>query len=299
MGPHLRSTARAADGYELAVTRFPAQGDPWATLLVAGAMGVRQDFYAPLARFFAENGVHVLTFDYRGMGFSRPRDLAALEVDVGDWAAKDMNAMIGEARRAAPHLPHTLVGHSLGGQLLGALADNEAVRAALTVTAGSGWYRLNDRMPVRVRLFWFVMVPLLTPLVGYFPGKALHMVGDLPKGVAYQWRKWCLDPDYLLCEGESYRAAFDRVKAPIRGYSFEDDPILTRAAVDNLHGFYRNARVTRRHVAPADVGAKSLGHFGFFAESSRATLWQEALDWLRTEAKDAARVAGMAASESV
>ena len=64
-----RETAKAADGYDLAVTRFPAQGTPWATLCIGGAMGVRQDFYAPFARFLAENGIHVLTFDYRGSGW--------------------------------------------------------------------------------------------------------------------------------------------------------------------------------------------------------------------------------------
>jgi len=55
-------------------------------------------------------------------------------------------------------------------------------------------------MPLQVRLFWFVFVPILTPLLGYFPGKRLRMVGDLPAGVAWQWRRWCTHRDYLLCE---------------------------------------------------------------------------------------------------
>ena len=28
-------------------------------------------------------------------------------------------------------------------------------------------------------------------------------------------------------------------------------------------------------------GPKRVGHFGFFAERSRETLWRESLDWLR------------------
>ena len=59
----IEGTARAADGYELAVTRFPAQGTAWATMCIGAAMGVKREFYAPLARFFAQNGIHVLTFD--------------------------------------------------------------------------------------------------------------------------------------------------------------------------------------------------------------------------------------------
>jgi predicted alpha/beta hydrolase len=281
----VRGSAPAADGYELAITRFSARETPWATMLFAGAMGVRQDFYAPLARYFAERGIHVLTFDYRGQGWSRPKSLAALDASVSDWAEKDMNAMLGEARNAAPHLPLTLMGHSLGGQILGLLPDNAGVRAAINVTAASGWYRYNDRIPIRVRIVWFLAMPLLTPLFGYFPGKRLRIVGDLPKGVANQWRRWCLHPEYVLSEGPRARAAFDRVTAPILAFSFEDDDIVTRPAVESLNGFYRNARVEHRHVAPAGIGAKRIGHFGFFAERSRPNLWAQSVEWLQAYAR--------------
>lgn len=277
-----RGTARATDGYELAVTRFPAQGEARGTLLVAGAMGVRQDFYAPLARFLAAGGFHVLTFDYRGMGWSRPARLRGFEADVTRWVERDLEAMLDEARRPAPRLPLFLLGHSLGGQVLGVTPGNERVQGAVTVTAGSGWYRFNDRMPARVRILWFVAIPLLTPLFGYFPGRVLRMVGDLPRGVARQWRAWCVHPDYLLSEGQAAREAFGRVRAPILGYSFEDDDLITRPAIDNLHAFYRNAPVERRHVVPRD-GAR-IGHFGFFSERSRDTLWADTLEWLRARA---------------
>jgi predicted alpha/beta hydrolase len=271
----------AAQTVNLAVTRVPAAGTPWATLVIAGAMGVRQDFYGPLARYFAANGIHALTFDYRGMGYSRRGSLRKVDVDLSGWAERDLNGMLFEAQSMAPKLPLLYLGHSLGGQLLGVLPDAGRVRAALTVTAGSGYYKMNDRMPLRVRALWFAAIPALTPLFGYFPGKTLRIVGDLPRGVAWQWRRWCLHPDYLLVEGERYRDAFRRVAVPIRGYSFEDDPMIQRAAIDHLHSFYSAAQVERRHLEPKDVGARSVGHFGFFSERSRDTLWRESLDWLR------------------
>jgi predicted alpha/beta hydrolase len=248
------------------MTRFPASGPPAATLLIAGAMGARSDFYAPLARYFAENGFHVLTFDYPDEG------------DLDRWASR-LDAMLGETRAAAPELPLLYLGHSLGGQLLGVLPHAEHVKAAITVTAGSGYYGFNDRMPLRVRLFWFFFVPVLTSLFGYFPGKRLRMVGDLPRGVAWQWRRWCMHPDYLLAEDESRRALFDRVRIPIRGYSFEDDHIVTKRAIDHLHTFYRAAEVERVHLAPVAMGTARIGHFGFFTEASRETLWRESLEW--------------------
>ncbi len=154
----------------------------------------------------------------------------------------------------------------------------------MTVTAGSGWYRLNEHMPLRVRIFWFVAIPLLTPLFGYFPGRRLGMVGDLPAGVAWQWRRWATHRDYLLCEGDAMRRRFDSVTAPVLGFSFADDPMLTRRAIDVLHGYYRFAQVERRHVAPGDAGRRRIGHVGYFLPESRDNLWRETLEWLRGKA---------------
>ena len=280
----LRDTAKAADGHELAVTRFPAEGKAWATLLLAGAMGVRQDFYEPLARFLAESGIHVLTFDYRGMGASRDGSLRGFRADVTTWAQSDLDAMLREARAMGPGLPAFALGHSLGGQLFGSVPEGARLDAFVTVTAGTGWYRHNDRMAWQVRFFWFVAIPLLTPLFGYFPGKRLRMVGDLPAGVARQWRRWALHPEYLLGEGEAMRGRFDAVRAPVLGYSFEDDAIITKPAVDQLHGFYRHARVERRHLAPGDAGRRRIGHFGYFQPESRDNLWRDTLAWLKERA---------------
>lgn len=277
----LRDTAKAADGFDIAVTRFPAEGAAWATMLLAGAMGVRQDFYEPLARFLAENGIHALTFDYRGMGASREGGLRGFEADISTWAQSDLDAMLREARAMDPGLPAFALGHSLGGQLFGSVPEGARLDAFVTVTAGSGWYRHNERMRLQVRIFWFVAIPLLTPLFGYFPGKRLRMVGDLPAGVAWQWRRWCTHRDYLLCEGEATRRRYEQVTAPVLGFSFEDDLMLTRRSVDELHGFYRNARVERRHVAPAAAGRRRIGHMGYFLPESRDNLWRDTLAWLR------------------
>ena len=264
-------------GDEFSIARFPAEGEAWATILFGNAMGVRKEFYAAFARFLAANGAHVLTFDFR---------VPNNDVTVTDCVEMDLAARLVETRKAAPHLPLLFMGHSLGGQLIGVTPGNEAVRASLHVTRGSGYYKLNDRMPIRVRLLWFVFMPLLTPIFGYFPGKALRMVGDLPRGVTWQRRRWCLHPDYLLSESAAWRAAYARFDAPILSLSFEDDEINPKPAIDSLDARY--PRVVRRHIHPRDVGQRRIGHFGFFQEKCRDPLWMEALAWLRSQA--AARV---------
>ena len=42
------------------------------TVLIAGAMGVKQDYYAEFAQWLAAQGYVALSFDYRGMGESLP-----------------------------------------------------------------------------------------------------------------------------------------------------------------------------------------------------------------------------------
>lgn len=255
-------------------THFPPQGKPWGTVLVANAMAVRQGFYAAYARFLAANGLHVTTFDY---------SIPHTDITVDHWIG-DIAAMLVEARNPAPHLPLLYVGHSLGGQLIGMTPGNEAVRASLHITAGSGYYKFNDRMPIRVRLLWFLYMPILTPLFGYFPGKTVRAVGDLPRGVTWQWRRWCLQHDYLLTEREAWRAAYAKFNAPILSISFEDDDLNTRNGIDYLHSSYTGSDVVRRHIQPREVGRQRIGHFGFFNEKCREPLWLETLEWLRGQA---------------
>ena len=250
-------------------TRFPAQGKAWGNVLLANAMAVRQEFYHAFARFLAANGLNVTTFDYA---------VPHTDVSVRDWIEKDLAEMLVEARKPAPDLPLLFIGHSLGGQLIGVTPGNDAVRASLHITAGSGYYKFNDRMPVLVRALWFVYMPFFTPLFGYFPGRMLRAVGDLPRGVTWQWRRWCLDPDYHLSE-PGYRERYARFTAPILSISFEDDDINTKNGIDFIHSSYPH--VERRHIHPKEVGQPRIGHFGFFNERCREPLWTDALAWLK------------------
>jgi predicted alpha/beta hydrolase len=40
------------------------------------------------------------------------------------------------------------------------------------------------------------------------------------------------------------------------------------------------------------VGQKKLGHFGFFREKARETLWREAAEWLLSAARGSVRSPG-------
>src|SRR4051812_755215 len=79
----------AIDGVPLAVRYFAPAGAPRGAALIAPAMGVPQAFYAAFAAWLAECGLHVMTFDFRGIGLSRRGSLRAVDADVVAWARLD------------------------------------------------------------------------------------------------------------------------------------------------------------------------------------------------------------------
>lgn len=74
----------------------------------------------------------------------------------------------------------------------------------------------------------------------------LRKVGDLPKGVMAQWRRWCLDPEYAVgAEGEAVRAEYAAVRAPIVSISFSDDEMMSARNIESIHSFYSGAPRSR------------------------------------------------------
>src|SRR5262249_35081851 len=65
----------AADGEVLGATMFPPSGRGLGTVLVHGATAVPQSYYRHFAAFLATRGMRVITYDYRGVGASRPASL--------------------------------------------------------------------------------------------------------------------------------------------------------------------------------------------------------------------------------
>ena len=260
-----------ADGFLLAA-RFFHPREPKAAVLIVPAMGCSQDFYRPLASWLAAQGFTAATFDYRGTGLSRPRTLRGFKADILDWARLDCAAMID----ALPGRPLYWIGHSLGGQILALVPNKEALTKAVTVATGSGYW-LETVPAIRYKAWWlfYVVVPLSLPLFGYFPGKALRKVGDLPKGVMAQWRRWCLNREYAVgVEGEAIRAQYAAVRTPIVSLSFADDEMMSARNTESIHGFYCGAPRTMKRIAPQDIGAPRIGHFGFFRTAYEASLWR-------------------------
>ncbi|MEO8703244.1 MAG: alpha/beta fold hydrolase [Kofleriaceae bacterium] len=244
-------------------------------VLIVPAMGVPQSYYGAFAAWLASEGFHVATFDYRGMGRSRHGSLRRVDADIVTWAEQDTQAVLDALAVRARGVPITWIGHSLGGQIVPFVRERAAIAKVITVATGSGYWRENaPALRRKVWIFWFAAVPVATPLFGYFPGKRLGMVADLPKGVVRQWRRWCLDPEYAVGEGDATRALFADVTTPMTAFSFTDDDMMSARNTTAIHACYLNAPKTMVRLAPEDLGVAKVGHFGFFRAELQASLWE-------------------------
>jgi predicted alpha/beta hydrolase len=285
--PQQSITFNAADGFTLHGRLYGDAAHCKAALLIVPAMGVPQRFYADFAQWLVGQGLAVFTFDYRGIGASRPaamkHSLKGLKADVTLWAEQDTAAALAWLDAHLPKAtPLHWLGHSLGGQIFAMVPGRERVSRIVTVGVGTGYW-LHQTLKVRsyVWWMWFVVAPLALKLWGYFPGKRLKKIGDLPHGVMDQWRRACLRPDYLVgLGGERMRADYAAVQAPILSLSFTDDEYMSARNTAEMHAFYASAPREMRRFSPQDVGAERIGHFGFFRARFAPTLWPQVSTWL-------------------
>lgn len=268
------------DGVRLAATEYGSAEPLRGVVVVSSAIAMPRQYYDAFATWFAERGFRVVTYDYRGIGGSPPADLRRCESDLGDWFHLDMPAVLRWAKRGATGTPLYLIGHSLGGQAMGLVGDRFDIEAAATIAAQSGYWRYQypgERL--KMVAYAYALGPLVTRWRGYLPWSEFFGGEDVPKAAALQWMKWCRHPKYLFGDDDlDGRENFARFSAPIRAYSFEDDPWGYREAVDWMMDQYTDAAVERVHLAPQEVGLDKIGHFGFF-RLEMTSEWEELVEW--------------------
>jgi predicted alpha/beta hydrolase len=273
----------AVDGFRLAATLFRAPSADEPLVIIAAATAVQRSYYEKFAQFLAQNGFQALTFDYRGIGRSRPENLKGFHAEMHEWGTLDLAGVINWITAIVAPSPILLVGHSVAGQIFPFAENNHRVSAAYFVASQSAYWKLwNGKERATVFALWYFSISLATKLFGYLPGWVLGNGEDLPAGVAREWARWARHPDYLLSYDASVRKKFQRVDIPLKFVSFTDDALIApKRAVQAIASWYGSADKEHRHIHPSDVGAEAIGHFGFFRESFRETLWQEALAWLQ------------------
>lgn len=260
-------------------------------VIINPATSVRARYYARFAAFLHEHGFDVLTYDYRGIGESRPPSLRDFQAGWLDWGRQDFEAALTFVATRLPGQPIYIVAHSIGGFLIGLAASSHRIKRIFTMGAQYAYwkdYAPNQRVSMFIK--WHVIMPLVTRLYGYFPGKRLGWLEDTPQGVVRDWTApypdfedmWRRGP-FRLPESELQTLAerFAAVRGETLAVSLADDEFGTIPAIQRLLRYFRNSPRTHLHIEPQDIGQTSVGHFSFFHSRFESSLWHLPLEWLR------------------
>ncbi|MEW6643665.1 MAG: alpha/beta fold hydrolase [Pseudomonadota bacterium] len=270
----------AGDGFSLAATLYMPRAPRHHAVLISSAAAVPRRFYRNFASYIAARGCVVMTYDYRGIGGSRPKSLAGFKATMAEWADKDAACAVAWMRQRYESLPLGYIGHSFGGQALGLLPNNAEVARALLVAAQAPFWKLFPA-PENYRVFALVNFGRpIARLMGYVPGR-IGLGEDMPRDVFLQWRKWLMSERYYFDDPSlAGLANYGNYRHPLMALCVSDDAWAPRAAVDLLCAGFTATAPQVVTITPAEAGAKAIGHFGFFRPEHRERLWQPAVDWL-------------------
>jgi predicted alpha/beta hydrolase len=271
------------DGVMLGGHLWRPEGACEGQVIINAATGVLARFYHRYARFLASHGFEVLTYDYRGIGASRPSKLRGCGYRWRDWGELDFEAAVRFMHQRGIRGSLNVVGHSFGGVIPGLARSAGLVDRVLTVGAQYAW--MGDYAPQHRSVLiakWHIVMPIMTACCGYFPGRRLGWLEDLPAGVANAWsfRGPLFETNHPRRARSAVVARLASFTAPILAVIVSDDDLGTEPAIRRALGYYTGATCATATVRPEDYDRQAIGHFNLFRDDHAADFWQDTLAWL-------------------
>ena len=265
----------AKDGYELTAHLFEPKQPNQYFLLINSATGVKQQMYFGLANYLAELGITVLTYDYRGVGLSKPKKLKKFDASMRSWGALDYDAVADYVFKNFPNSHYVLLGHSVGALIVGMSSYSKRMDDFIFVATQNPYY---PYLAPSVRLFGLFGFGFLQPIVsstlGYFPGHWFGLGETLPSGCAADWRQIILKKEstnILLNQVEDYSKDLHQDVLFIHA---EDDTWVTDKGINSLlNDTYSNLKSERRLLKISESEKGEIGHVNFF-RSYNQNLWK-------------------------
>lgn len=284
-------TIPAVDGYPLhaRIWRQPEAAAP--VVIINPATSVLSRYYSRFASYLHSHGFHVVCYDYRGIGDSRPQQLRHFQANWLDWGGQDFEGVLRYVIGAFPDSPIQLVAHSVGGLLVGLAPSSHRIERVFAMGSQFAYwpdYAANRRVPMYLR--WHIVMPIITALFGYFPGKRLGWLEDTPTGIVQDWnaaterleQTWKNDARLRTPEQQQALVAqYGRVAADWLAFTVTDDPFGTEVATHRLLDYYRGSNRQHLRLDPAQLDGQGIGHFAYFHARYADSLWPVALQWLQ------------------
>jgi predicted alpha/beta hydrolase len=253
---------------------FEPEGGPRTAIVIHGATAVPCRFYEGFARWLSgSRKAAVLIYDYRDYGSSARVPPALAKATMAVWGVNDQDAALGFLCGQYPDLPIEVIGHSMGGMFLAFHKNAARVRRLTAVASGPvHWTRHPVLFTPAVIAFWFVFGPLLTAIFGYMPGRRIGLGADVPAGVYWQWRRWCVTRGFHRIDWGRKLPQPDlaSVRCPVRAIAVADDAMMPPAVVRELGQLYPFAQMENKVISPREAGCTRIGHLRVFSERCRA-----------------------------
>ncbi|MCJ7933041.1 MAG: alpha/beta hydrolase [Chryseobacterium sp.] len=253
-------------------------------LLINSATGVKQQVYFSFAQYFSEQGFTVITYDYRGIGLSKPKNMRGFSGSMRLWGSKDYKELTRYIKVKFSGYRKYCLGHSVGALILGMNRDSEIFEELIFVGTQNAFVgHLKLRTKVEAYLGFGIVQPLTTSLLGYFPANWFGLGESLPKNCAYDWRTLILNrksTNRLLEKVDDYSKNLKQNVFVIRA---EDDVWLTEKGVLSLlNDTYPNLIPTYRLVKASESEKNEIGHVNFFRNYNKK-LWDIILNELKDQ----------------
>jgi predicted alpha/beta hydrolase len=272
---------RTRDDRSIAFMLFSPDQPNGKVVILAPSIGSVQLHYVPFANYLQEQGFTVVSFDYRGIGRSAPDRLRGYTANLHLWASQDADAVIRYVRETFCGQEIIYLGHELSGELFGLIPASQYVSQLVMVGSALTCQRLYPATS-RLKIFTFKMIArTLTRGLGYFPGRLIGLLQNLPAGVLLQWTEWCNYSNGLFEPFPESR--YSKLRLPILCLSYPNDWHCPDKAVFSLLRYFSGAGWKWYHVAAKKAGLDPSNHATFFESSAKERLWPWLVNWIRGE----------------
>lgn len=270
------------DHISLTAHLFRPEKSNGSLLLINSATGVKQQVYFSFAQYFSEQGFTVITYDYRGIGLSKPAEMKGFKASMRTWGSVDYKTLTQYIKAKFPEYRKYCLGHSVGALILGMNEDSVMFDEFIFVGTQNAFVgNLKGKTKIEAYLGFGIAQPVTTGLLGYFPAHWFGLGESLPKNCAFDWRTLILNKkstNRLLEKIDDHSKKLTQKTFVIRA---EDDIWLTEKGVLSLlNDTYPNLKPTYRLVKTSESDKKEIGHINFF-RSYNQKLWSIILNELK------------------
>ncbi|MEM1124005.1 MAG: alpha/beta fold hydrolase, partial [Bacteroidota bacterium] len=251
--------------------------------LLLPAMGVKASYYQPfLTALASTDNCIVISVDLRGLGTSSVRPSA--DTDFGYLHfINDLKTVIRFLKNQYPQRKIVAIGHSLGGQIaiLGQAKFPNLLDGLVLVAANSVYYKGWSGKQRYINLLGYTLFPILSRVVGYFPGNKVGFGGKAAKTQLYDWAYVGKNGTYKI-SGDSlnYEKALKDIQLPILAIDIEGDWMSPPEAMAHLYGKLHAKSPIERFTLTTKATGVQLNHFNWTKHSQ--PLIQKIIGWSDT-----------------